>query len=187
MVQQILEDWNDANQEKRDYHIFRKDANIVIKEILPKIIDKYVFAFIDPAGFQWDWDSMRLLFQINRFDIIMNFQTRQMYRISSNRKKEERFFGPCAREIRNCSNCDEKLEAYIRQIEGFGLHVTPIRIGKNRSNQYYYHLLHISRLESYKGIINDLKNWVEIFDGESIKRVWDDLPSRTRQASLQIS
>lgn len=186
LVRRILEDWDNSSNEKRDYEIFQQDANVVIKKIFPRILNKYVFAFIDPTGFQWDWNSMKLLFKIKKFDIIMNFQTRQVDRISSTRETEDRFFGPCSELVRKCSNCDEKLKTYINQIKEFGLYVTPIRIGKNRSDQYYYHLLHISPIDSYKSIPNDLKNWVERFDGESIKRIWEDLHTQTRQISLPI-
>lgn len=183
LVDEILNEWNETSKEKRNYEIYQGDANAVLKNIHPSIKGKYVFAFIDPSGFQWDWDSMELLLNLNRFDIIMNFQTRQVDRIP--REKEISFFGPCAAKIRNLSNCDEKLDEYIQQIEDMGLKVTPVRIGMDRSNQYYYHLLHISRLDSYKSIIKSLKNRVERFDGKSIKMVWDDLHGYSVQTSLQ--
>jgi len=68
----------------------------------------------------------------------MNFQTREVNRLPKG--KEETFFGPCAEKVCYCTNCDEKMMAYVKQIEEFGRFVTPIKIGMNQTNQYYYHL-----------------------------------------------
>ena len=88
--------------------------------------------------------------------------------------------------MRYLGNSDEKLNAYITQIKEFGLNVIPIKIGMDRTNQYYYHLLHISRLDTYENIILDMKDRVERFNGKSIKMIWDDLHGHSRQTSLQV-
>lgn len=186
LAKDILDEWNKISGEKRKYEIFLTDANAMIKQLIPRIKNKYVFAFIDPTGFQWNWESMESLFRCRMFDIIMNFQTRQVNRISKEKEKVEAFFGPCADMMRTLRNCDEKLDAYINQIREEGLTVTPIRIGMNRTNQYYYHLLHISRLDTYKSIILSAKNRVERFNGTSIKMIWDDLHGLSRQTSLPV-
>ena len=180
----ILDEWNRISPEKRVYEITQDDANAAVCRLLPEIKDKYVFAFIDPAGFQWNWISMESLFEIKMFDILMNFQTRMVDRVNLDIIKS--YFGPCADEVLNLDDCDEKLNAYINQIEEKGLSVTPIRIGKDKTNQYYYHMLHISRLDTYKGIINDIKKRIETFDGKSIETIWRDLHGHVKQKSLPI-
>lgn len=182
LTKKILVELNEKSIEKRDIEFFQEDANVIIKKILPKIQNNYIFAFIDPSGFQWNWDSMKLLLNLKRFDIILNFQTRQIDRIPI--EKVETFFGPCSTEIENCDNCDEKLNVYFDQIKKFNLNVISIKIGMTRTNQYYYHLLHISPLGSYKNIIESLKNRIEIFDGKSIKMIWNDLDKDYFQQSL---
>jgi len=65
-----------------------------------------------------------------------------------------------------------------------GLYVNSIKIGKDRSDQYYYHLLHISRKNTYLRIINDLKRRIESFTGETIRLIWNDLSINIRQKSI---
>lgn len=185
LLKKMLDEWNEKSGDHREYTVFEEDANVAIKKLAPKIKHSYVFAFIDPSGFQWEWESMKTVFCFDMFDILMNFQTRQVDRIP--REKEKVFFGPCAKEINNLADCDQKLIAYIKQIENMGLTVTPIRIGMSRTNQYYYHLLHISRLNTYRSIPLNLKDRVERFNGESIKTIWNDLHRHSRQTSLRIN
>lgn len=168
-----------------NYNTFPTDANRCMAKLCDEIKGKYVFAFIDPTGFQWNWESMESLFNLSRFDIIMNFQTSLVDRIPL--EKEEKFFGPCASDIRDCNTREEKLSCYISQIEKYGLHVSKIKIGKNETDQYYYHLLHISRKKSYKNIISTLKDKIERFHGDSIKKVWNDLYGYSRQSTLNIN
>jgi len=166
-------------------HIFHcGDANKCIRKIGDEIKDRYVFAFIDPTGFQWNWESMELLFNLSKFDILMNFQTSMVDRIGT--KKEKEFFGPCASEVSEFSR-DEKLKRYVSQIENRGLHVSTIRVGKDKTDRYYYHLLHISPRGTYKSIIETLKNKIERFSGSTIKRVWKDLHGYSRQSTLPVN
>ena len=182
LAKEIIDELNTKSKEKRNYKIFKNDANEAIGDLIPEIQSSYVFAFIDPSGFQWNWTSMEQLLRLQRFDIIMNFQTREVNRLPKG--KEETFFGPCAEKVCYCTNCDEKMMAYIKQIEEFGRFVTPIKIGMNQTNQYYYHLLHISPLDTYRSVITDLKSRIETFNGESIEEIWHDLLGNVRQTTF---
>lgn len=158
------------------------DANDLIKSVCKNNKSQYVFAYLDQSGFQLEWDSLMLLLDLKMYDIILNFQTRQVDRIGE--EKKEKYFGPIFNELQECSNCDERLDKYVSQISNKGVYVTKIRIGKDRTDQYYYHLLHISKKDTYKNIIETLKDRVESFEGISIKRIWDDLTGHSIQQSL---
>lgn len=184
LTEEILKEYNSKRGIPINYSLSKNDANVVIKQLIPDIENNYVFAFIDPAGFQWNWESMEELFKISVFDILLNFQTRQVNRVPDGKIQD--FFGPCAKNVDSCSDCDEKLKLYINQIEGLGLKVIPIRIGMDNTDQYYYHLLHISRRDTYQNIILDVKNKIECFNGSSIKTIWNDLHSHLKQTSLEV-
>jgi three-Cys-motif partner protein len=170
------------NKFKRNVSILENDANDLIKSVYEKYENYYVFAYLDQSGFQLEWNSLMSLLDLKMFGIILNFQTRQVDRIGEEKKRL--YFGSAYNELQNCSNCDEVLERYISQIKKRGVYVTKIRIGKDRSDRYYYHLLHISRKDTYKGIIENLKTRVESFEGKSMKRIWDDLTGSSAQQSL---
>ncbi len=166
--------------------VYLKDANKLIKSVC-KNKNIYVFAFLDQSGFQLHWDSLIQLMNLNIFDILLNFQTREVDRFrseSTSIEKRKAFFGPAFDDLPECSNCDEILKTYCDNISKRNLHVTQIKIGKDRSKQYYYHLLHISRKDTYKNIVNDLKSKIESFKGNSMKKVWNDLTGFERQESL---
>lgn len=158
------------------------DANDLIESCCSKYADKYIFAYLDQSGFQLNWNSLIPLFKLPMFDIIINYQTRLAERLPNSKSQD--FFGPAYKNLPSCTNCDEILGVYIKEIEKFGLNVTPIRIGKDRGDQYYYHLLHISRKDSYLSIVNVCKEKVESFQGKSIKQIWDDLTGYSQQKSL---
>jgi three-Cys-motif partner protein len=184
LLNRLLESQNNDLKLNRNYDILNpNDANENFKDIYDQIQNKYVFAYIDPTGFQWNWESMLKLTRLKRFDILMNFQTREILRILST-DRLERFFGPSIEKIRECKNCDEILELYVNQLMGLDLKINSIKVGKDNTNQYYYHLLHISRRDSYSRIINDLKQRIETFSGDSIKSIWNDLNIGVRQKSI---
>jgi three-Cys-motif partner protein len=158
------------------------DANELIQSCCYNHSDKYVFAYLDQSGFQLQWNSLLSIFKLKRFDAFLNYQTRLAERIPPNKRKE--FFGPACDNVTSCSDCDEILDVYMNEIRKMGLYVTPIRIGKDRTDQYYYHLLHIARKDSYLSIVNGLKEKVESFQGESIKKIWNDLAGYSQQTSL---
>ena len=158
------------------------DANELIESCCSRHSKKYIFAYLDQSGFQLDWNSLIPLFKLSMFDIIINFQTRLAERLPDSKKRD--FFGPGYENLAICSNCDEMLDVYIDEIRKFGLNVTSMRIGKERGDRYYYHLLHISRKDSYLSIVNTCKERVESFQGESIKKIWNDLTGYSHQVSL---
>jgi three-Cys-motif partner protein len=170
------------NNFNRNLSINISDANDLIKEVCENTTAKYIFAYLDQSGFQLKWDTLDLLLDTKAYDIILNYQTRQIERIGKEKKRT--YFGPVFSEVMKCSNCDEILDRYVNYICDKGLFVTKIRIGKDRSDQYYYHLLHISKKDSYKEIVDYLKSKVESFDGRSIQRIWNDLTGYSRQESL---
>jgi three-Cys-motif partner protein len=165
-----------------DITVQARDANDLIKSVCENNKSQYVFAYLDQSGFQLEWDSLMLLLDLKMYDIILNFQTRQVDRIGEERKRI--FFGSAFNELQKCSNCDEVLDKYVTQINEKGVYVTKIRIGKDRTDRYYYHLLHISKKDTYKNIIESLKARVESFEGKSMKRIWDDLTGHSIQQSL---
>ena len=113
LLNPILETLNKKSNMKINYEILSaNDANENFNRIQKDLENKYVFAYIDPTGFQWNWRSMERLLRFKRFDILMNFQTREVDRIHT-MDKIKKFFGPCASEIKICNNCDEKLDIYI--------------------------------------------------------------------------
>jgi three-Cys-motif partner protein len=184
LLNQILESQNTYIKLNINYEILNPDdANTNFEKIYDQIKNKYVFAYIDPTGFQWNWKSMLKLTNLKRFDILMNFQTREIERIL-NSKRLEYFFGPDIDKINDCKNCDEILELYIDQLKKLNLKINSVKVGKDKTNQYYYHLLHISRRDSYSRIINDLKQRIETFSGDSIKSIWNDLDVGIRQKSI---
>ncbi|MFW9856994.1 MAG: three-Cys-motif partner protein TcmP [Candidatus Thorarchaeota archaeon] len=170
------------NYFKCNVSIQENDANNMIKSACNNYENHYVFAYLDQSGFQLKWDSLKMLLNLTMFDVILNFQTRLVERIPDQKKKL--YFGSSLDALQNCSNCDEVLDQYISQIKKRGVYVTKIRIGKDRSDRYYYHLLHISRKKTYKGIIENLKSRVESFEGKSMKMIWDDLIGDSIQQSL---
>lgn len=184
LLNQILECQNKNSDKKIDYNILpADDANNNLDLILDKLKNKYVFAYIDPTGFQWNWESMEKLVKLNMFDILMNFQTREVDRLTSS-DKIELFFGQTSDKINTCKTCDEKLDLYIKQLNDKGLYVNSIKIGKDKTNQYYYHLLHISRKNTYAKIIQDLQRRIEVFTGKTIRLIWNDLSKDVRQTSI---
>jgi three-Cys-motif partner protein len=158
------------------------DANELIQACCANHQNKYIFAYLDQSGFQLKWKSLEAIFRIRKFDIFLNYQTRLVERLPDDKIRE--FFGPAHENVPKCSNCDEILEVYLDEIRKRGLYVTPIRIGKDRTDQYYYHLIHISPKDSYDSIVNGLKNKIESFQGESIKTIWNDLAGFSQQQSL---
>lgn len=184
LLENIMESLEQEKNIIIDYETSPEDANRCFQSLYDDVKTNYVLAFIDPTGFQWDWVSMERLLKLRRFDIIMNFQTSQVDRIPG--EKEKLFFGPCAEDLSTCRDREDKLKLYISQIEDLGSYVSDIRIGKDTTDRYYYHLLHISPRYSYKDIITTLKDKVERFTGKSIKKVWDDLYGYSRQETLQI-
>jgi len=184
LLSQILKCQNDNSNSKIRYNILPpNDANKNFEMLHNQIKNRYVFAYIDPTGFQWNWESMEQLIKFRRFDILMNFQTREIDR-STTTDRIKQFFGPYSNKLDECKNCDEKLGLYIKQLNDSGLYVNSVRIGKDRTNQYYYHLIHISRKNTYSNILTDLKQWIEVFSGETIKKVWNDLDRDIRQKSI---
>jgi len=165
-----------------DIDVNRIDANELIENSCSEYSNSYIFAYLDQSGFQLDWKSITPLFQLKLFDIIINFQTRQAERLPDSKLRA--FFGPAYNSLNDCKNCDDILGKYIYEIEKFGLNVTPIRIGKDRGDQYYYHLIHVSRKDSYLSIVNGCKEKVESFQGNSIKNIWNDLTGYSHQKSL---
>jgi three-Cys-motif partner protein len=131
------------NNFRRKVTIQESDANDLIKSVCEKYENYYIFAYLDQSGFQLEWDSLMLLLDSKMFDIIINFQTRQVDRIGEEKKRK--YFGPSFNELQKCVNCDEILDKYVSHISKKGVYVTKIRIGKDRTDQYYYHLLHISK------------------------------------------
>lgn len=184
LLSQILKCQNDNSDIKINYSILPpNDANNNFEVVYDVIKNRYVFAYIDPTGFQWNWESMERLIKLRRFDILMNFQTREIDR-STSTDRIKQFFGPYSNKLDECKNCDEKLNLYIKQLNDLGLYANSIRIGKDRTDQYYYHLIHISRKNTYSNILTNLKRWIEVFTGETIKKIWNDLDKDVRQKSI---
>ena len=184
LLDSVLKDLSISN-----FEIHNMDANNFIINSIPKIKDKYVFAFLDPTGFNINWESLCSIFQCNMFDIFLNFQTRSVDRYISSATEEHKklFFGESYEAVKNATNCDDVLDCYISAIEKHGMHVEKIRIRVNRTQQYYYHILHISRERlDYHGIVRDLKEIIESQNGASMKRIWDDVTGNQRQSSLRL-
>ncbi len=170
--------------------IQQENANNLLTKILPECHDNYVFAFLDPSGFRVDWECLCSLLKCNMFDIFLNFQTRQIDRwiATASSETKSRFLGPSYEKISDKMDCDQVLELYINELEELGMKVIPIRIGRNASDAYYYHLLHISQKRlKYHSIVEDLKVFIESLNGEWMKMIWDDLwGGHSKQESLHI-
>jgi three-Cys-motif partner protein len=129
------------------------DCNKVIDEIMAygglkkfKERKSHFLAFVDPEGMDLNWDTLEKLLK-GRGDLIVLFDTTGVHRNlgmakrgdSALANKFDLFFGD--KRWKNAESEEDLLDLYIEKIRYYRNIVEPIKIKKDRSGSYYYHLI----------------------------------------------
>lgn len=184
-------DENTGIQIERDRcHVHTADANEKIPELMDKLkqqSDGYykganTFAFIDNEGPDLHWSSIEELTKAYG-DLLITHPATSISRRrgqSEERKKEvDRYYGTNA--WRETDGEAELKNLYLNRLEGVGRPITEsVRINsREKSKRFYYDSIFATRDtpggSPYTEAITNMKNRIERFSGEEIKRSLDVL------------
>jgi len=128
--------------------VFSGDANHFVRN-LPDLVEEneigHCLVFVDPEGLEWWWESMEFLVGQVNCDIIVNFPSAGLQRIStrqdpSTRQTIARFLGLKESELPNQIDGEWAIERYRRGLAAMGKNIsTEIKITDVGS--FHYHLI----------------------------------------------
>jgi three-Cys-motif partner protein len=127
--------------------LLQGDANERVEQILRIVKEqgiRHCLVFIDPEGLEWKWASMERLLSEMYCDVIVNFPSAGLTRISTRadttRKTISEFLGVPIDELPEVVDEEWALETYKRKLADLGRDVsTEIRI--TGVGQFHYHLI----------------------------------------------
>lgn len=127
---------------------FHGDANEYVNdlgELMQREGIHHCLAFIDPEGLQWAWTSMRTLVETIDCDVIVNFPSAGLQRLSTRSDSEtrrtiSRFLGISVGELPDVVDEEWAIQRYRENLAGLGKDIsTEIKITDVGS--FHYHLI----------------------------------------------